>query len=36
MPVAQKNGTLTLFQSGMRRVEEGITSVEEVMATAYE
>lgn len=36
MPVAKANGTTTLFQSGLRRVEEGVTSIEEVMSTAIE
>lgn len=34
MEMAKKNGALSLFESGLRRVEEGITSLEEVMAVA--
>ena len=36
MPVAKKNGTTTLFQSGLKRVEEGVTSIDEIVATATE
>ena len=31
---ARKNGMVTLFESGMKRVEEGLTSVEEVLGVA--
>jgi type IV pilus assembly protein PilB len=34
MEIAKKNGTLTLLESGLRRVEEGITSLEEVLSVA--
>ncbi|MCK4918072.1 MAG: Flp pilus assembly complex ATPase component TadA [Candidatus Omnitrophica bacterium] len=32
MKLAQKKGTLTLLQSGLKRVEEGITSLEEILS----
>ncbi len=32
MDLAKSKGTLSLFESGLRRVEEGITSLEEVMS----
>ncbi|MFH1505126.1 MAG: ATPase, T2SS/T4P/T4SS family [Candidatus Omnitrophota bacterium] len=32
MEIARKKGTLTLLESGLKRVEEGITSLEEVFA----
>ena len=31
MAAARKKGTLTLLESGLKRVEEGITSLEEVL-----
>ena len=31
---ARKKGTLTLLESGIKRVEEGLTSLEEVMSIA--
>lgn len=31
---ARKNGMVTLFESGMKKVEEGLTSVEEVLGVA--
>ncbi|MBU1112832.1 MAG: type II/IV secretion system protein, partial [Candidatus Omnitrophica bacterium] len=31
---AKKNGSLTLLESGLKRVEEGITSLEEVLSVA--
>ena len=34
MEVARKKGTLTLLESGLKRVEEGITSLEEVLSVA--
>jgi len=34
MEVAKKKGTLTLLESGLKRVEEGITSLEEVLSIA--
>ncbi len=34
MEIAKKKGTLTLLQSGLKRVEEGITSLEEVLSVA--
>jgi len=34
MAVAKKKGTLTLLESGLKRVEEGITSLEEVLSVA--
>lgn len=34
MEVAKKKGTLTLLESGIKRVEEGITSLEEVLSVA--
>lgn len=34
MEVAKKKGTLSLMESGIKRVEEGITSLEEVLAVA--
>ncbi|MBU2103350.1 MAG: ATPase, T2SS/T4P/T4SS family [Candidatus Omnitrophota bacterium] len=37
MKIAQKKGTLSLLAGGLKRVEEGVTSIEEVLsaATAY-
>jgi len=32
MEIAKKKGTLTLLQSGLKRVEEGVTSLEEVLS----
>jgi len=34
METARKKGTLTLLESGLKRVEEGITSLEEVLSVA--
>lgn len=34
MEIAKKKGTLTLLESGIKRVEEGITSLEEVLSVA--
>ncbi|MCK4912653.1 MAG: Flp pilus assembly complex ATPase component TadA [Candidatus Omnitrophica bacterium] len=34
MEVAKKKGTLTLLESGIKRVEEGITSLEEILSVA--
>ena len=34
MEVARQKGTLTLLESGIKRVEEGITSLEEVLSVA--
>ena len=34
MEIARKKGTLTLLESGLKRVEEGITSLEEVLSVA--
>lgn len=34
MEVARKKGTLTLLESGLKRVEEGITSLEEILSVA--
>jgi type IV pilus assembly protein PilB len=34
MEIAKKKGTLSLLESGMKRVEEGITSLEEVLSVA--
>lgn len=34
MEAAKKNGTFTLIESGLKRVEEGITSLEEVLSVA--
>jgi len=34
MEVARKKGALTLLESGIKRVEEGITSLEEVLSVA--
>jgi len=34
MEVAKKKGTLTLLESGLKRVEEGVTSLEEVLSVA--
>jgi len=34
MQTAKKNGSLTLLESGLKRVEEGITSLEEVLSVA--
>ncbi len=34
MEMARKKGTLTLLESGLKRVEEGITSLEEVLSVA--
>ncbi|MBD3264830.1 MAG: type II secretion system protein GspE [Candidatus Omnitrophica bacterium] len=34
MEIAKKKGTMSLFESGLKRVEEGITSLEEVFAVA--
>ena len=34
MEIARKKGTLTLLESGIKRVEEGITSLEEVLSVA--
>lgn len=34
MKVAAKNGTKTLLESGLKRVEEGITSLDEVLSVA--
>lgn len=36
MPVAQKHGSMTLFQSGLKRVEAGTTSIEEILAKAID
>lgn len=33
LAIARKKGTLSLLESGLKRVEEGITSLEEVLAT---
>jgi len=34
MAIAKKKGTLSLLESGLKRVEEGITSLEEVLSVA--
>ncbi len=34
MEIAKKNGTCTLLESGLKRVEEGITSLEEVLSVS--
>ncbi len=34
MEIAKKKGTLSLLESGLKRVEEGVTSLEEVLAVA--
>lgn len=34
MEIARKKGTLTLLESGLKRVEEGITSLEEILSVA--
>jgi type II secretory ATPase GspE/PulE/Tfp pilus assembly ATPase PilB-like protein len=34
MEIAKKKGTLSLLESGIKRVEEGITSLEEVLSVA--
>ena len=34
MEIAKKKGTFSLLESGLRRVEEGITSLEEVLSVA--
>lgn len=34
MEIAKKNGTCTLLESGVRRVEEGITSLEEILSVS--
>ncbi|MDD5195542.1 MAG: ATPase, T2SS/T4P/T4SS family [Candidatus Omnitrophica bacterium] len=34
MEIARKKGSLTLLESGLKRVEEGITSLEEVLSAA--
>ena len=34
MEIAKKSGTVTLLESGLRRVEEGVTSLEEVISVA--
>jgi type IV pilus assembly protein PilB len=34
MAIAKKKGTSTLLESGLRRIEEGITSLEEVLSVA--
>ncbi len=34
LDIARKSGTLTLLESGFKRVEEGITSVEEILSVA--
>ncbi len=34
MEIAKKNGTATLLESGLKRVEEGITSLEEILSVA--
>ena len=34
MEIAKKNGTCTLLESGLRRVEEGITSLEEILSVS--
>jgi type IV pilus assembly protein PilB len=32
----REKGHATLFQSGIRKVEQGVTSLEEVLSVAYE
>jgi type IV pilus assembly protein PilB len=34
MDLSKKKGTLTLLQSGVKRIEEGITSIEEILSVA--
>jgi len=34
LPVARQKGTMTLLESGLKRVEEGVTSIDEIISSA--